>query len=84
MIEQLKQFVDRQTPVSVLLALVAVVFFVTSATRLLTWLTERLVHFIQPRFLFALNSPNPSDSLSLGLTLIVQVLILLILKLFIR
>jgi hypothetical protein len=84
MIEQLKEFVDRQTPFSLVIALITIVFIVTSANRLLIWMTDGLVYFVQPRFLFALNSPNPSDSLSLGLTLIVQVLILLILKLLIR
>ena len=83
LIEKLKQFVDRQTPVSLLIALVAVVFFVNSANWLLSWLTNSLILLIRP--LTALISwSGPLNLIDPGLTLIAQVIILLILRRFIR
>jgi hypothetical protein len=84
MIEQLKQFVDRQTPVSLLIALVGVVFLVNSANRLLLTLTDGFIFWIRPFFPNSFSLVGPVDLFGLIQTLIFQVLILLILKLFIR
>jgi hypothetical protein len=90
MIEQLKQFADRQTPVSLLLALVGVIFAVMTCIEVLQLIVTILFWILRPAWtvlgagLFLDVSSNFAVMGFQFTKILGQVVVLLILKRFIR